>query len=142
MEKISEKIKKLLELMGVDKFEINFNETAKKFSIIINDYLDQPEIPQFLEDFEYLINLICQKEIQQRVWLDINNYRRERERLIIELAKAAAHKAALNKEEVFLPAMNAFERRLVHLEIASRPDLKTESIGEGKERRVIIKPIL
>lgn len=142
MERISEKIKKLLELMGIDKFEINFNETAKKFSIIINDYLDQPETPKFLEDFEYLINLICQKEIQQRVWLDINNYRRERERLIIELAKAAAHKAALNKEEVSLPAMNAYERRLVHLEIASRPDLKTESLGEGKSRRVVIKPIL
>lgn len=142
MEKISEKIKKLLELMGVDKFEINFNETAKRFSITINDYLDQSEIPKFLEDFEYLINLICQKEIQLRVWLDINNYRRERERLIIKLAKAAAHKAVLNKEEVSLPAMNAYERRLVHLEIASRPDLKTESLDEGKTRHVVIKPIL
>lgn len=142
MEKISEKIKKLLELMGVDKFEINLNETAKRFSITINDYLDQSEIPKFLEDFEYLINLICQKEIQQRAWLDINNYRRERERLIIKLAKAAAHKAVLNKEEVSLPAMNAYERRLVHLEIASRPDLKTESLDEGKTRHVVIKPIL
>lgn len=128
--------------MGVDKFEINLNETAKRFSITINDYLDQSEIPKFLEDFEYLINLICQKEIQQRAWLDINNYRRERERLIIKLAKAAAHKAVLNKEEVSLPAMNAYERRLVHLEIASRPDLKTESLDEGKTRHVVIKPIL
>ncbi len=127
--------------MGVDGFEINFNETAKKISLIINNYLSQPEIPGFLEDFEYLINLICQKEIQSRIWLDVNNYRRERERLIVELAKAAAHKAVLNKKEVSLPAMNAYERRLVHLEIASRPDLKTESIGEGKERRVIIRPI-
>jgi len=142
MEKISEKIKKLFELMGVNEFEINFNEITKRFSLIINDYLDQSELPRFLEDFEYLINLICQKEAQPRIWLDINNYRRERERLIIELAKAAAHKAVLNKEEVSLPAMNAYERRLVHLEIASRPDLKTESIGEGKARRVVIKPIL
>jgi spoIIIJ-associated protein len=128
--------------MGVNEFEINFNEITKRFSLIINDYLDQSELPRFLEDFEYLINLICQKEAQPRIWLDINNYRRERERLIIELAKAAAHKAVLNKEEVSLPAMNAYERRLVHLEIASRPDLKTESIGEGKARRVVIKPIL
>ena len=141
MEKILEKIKKLLELMGVGEFEINFNENSKKFSIAVNNYLDQLEIPKFLEDFEYLINLISQKEIQSRIWLDINNYRRERERLIIELAKAAAHKAALNKEEVSLPAMNAYERRLVHLELASRPDLKTESGGEGKTRHVVIKPL-
>jgi len=141
MNEISETIKKLIELMGIKEFEINSNESAKRFSLTINNYLNQPEIPRFLEDFEYLINLICQKETEPRIWLDINNYRLERERLIVELAKAAAHKAVLNKIEVQLPAMNAYERRLVHLEIASRPDLKTESIGEGSERRVIIKPI-
>ena len=37
--------------------------------------------------------------------------------------------------------MNAYERRLIHVEIANHPDLKTESIGEGRERRVVIKPI-
>jgi len=141
MNEISETIKKLIELMGIKEFEINSNESAKRFSLTVNNYLNQPEIPRFLEDFEYLINLICQKETEPRIWLDINNYRLERERLIVELAKAAAHKAVLNKIEVQLPAMNAYERRLVHLEIASRPDLKTESIGEGSERRVIIKPI-
>ena len=147
------KIKKLLELIGLNDFEVNFNEPSKRFSITIEDRLITQELPKFLEDFEYLVNLIFQKEIQQKgaveqipaipqkVWLDVNNYRRERERLIAELAKAAAHKAILNKEEIQLPPMNAYERRLIHLEIASHPDLKTESIGEGKERRVVIKPI-
>ena len=73
--------------------------------------------------------------------LDINNYRREREHLIGEIAKAAARKALMNKQDVELPIMNAYERRLVHMELASRPDVKTESIGEGAERRVVIKPI-
>ena len=141
MEKLSETIKKLLELMGLNDFEINFNEPSKRFSITIDDHLIAQDLPKFLEDFEYLVNLISQKELQQKVWIDVNNYRRERERLIAELAKAAAHKAIINKEEIQLPPMNAYERRLVHLEIASHPDLKTESIGEGKDRRVVIKPI-
>jgi spoIIIJ-associated protein len=141
MEKLQETIKKLLELLGVNDFEINFNEPSKRFSITLDDHLIAQDLPKFLEDFEYLVNLISQKKIQQKVWIDINNYRRERERLITELAKAAAHKAIINKEEIQLPPMNAYERRLVHLEIASHPDLKTESIGEGKDRRVVIKPI-
>ncbi len=141
MEQLLEKIKKLLELMGAEDFEINFNEPSKRFSITLNDPLIAEDLPGFLEDFEYLINLISQKENQQKVWLDVNNYRRERERLIVELAKAAAHKVTLSKEEIQLPPMNAYERRLVHLEIACHPDLKTESVGEGKERRVVIKPI-
>ena len=141
MEQLLDKIKKLLELMGLNDFEANFNESSKRFSILIDDQLITEEMPMFLEDFEYLVNLISQKESQQKVWLDVNNYRRERERLITELAKAAAHKAALKKEAVPLPAMNAYERRLIHVEIANHPDLKTESIGEGRERRVVIKPI-
>jgi len=141
MEQISEKIKKLLELSGLNDFEVSFNEQSKRFSVLINDDLIAQDLPRFMEDFEYLVNLIAQRDIQQRVWLDVNNYRRERERLITELAKAAAHKAILDKKEIQLPPMNAYERRLVHMEIASHPDLKTESIGDGKERKVIIKPI-
>lgn len=141
MEQLLEKIKKLLELLGLDDFGVNFNEPSKRFSITIDDPLITQDLPKFLEDFEHLVNLISQKETQQKVWVDVNNYRRERERLITELAKAAAHKATINKEEIQLPPMNAYERRLVHLEIVSHPDLKTESIGEGKDRSVVIKPI-
>ena len=37
--------------------------------------------------------------------------------------------------------MNSYERRLVHVELAIHPDVTTESIGAGKNRYVIIKPI-
>jgi predicted RNA-binding protein Jag len=38
--------------------------------------------------------------------------------------------------------MNAYERRLIHAELAARPDVKTESLGEGRGRYVVVKPIL
>ena len=75
------------------------------------------------------------------VVVDVNNYRRERERLIIELAKAAARRAIATKESVNLPAMNAYERRLIHAELSMRPDVATESVGEGKDRFVVVKAI-
>ena len=37
--------------------------------------------------------------------------------------------------------MNAYERRLVHVELAVHPDVRTESEGDGRERCVVIKPI-
>jgi len=73
--------------------------------------------------------------------VDLNYYRKERERLIAELARAAAKKASITKEEVALPPMNAYERRLVHVELTTHPELKTESIGVGRERHVIIKQL-
>jgi len=36
--------------------------------------------------------------------------------------------------------MTAYERRIIHVELASRGDVTTESMGQEPERRVIIKP--
>jgi predicted RNA-binding protein Jag len=38
--------------------------------------------------------------------------------------------------------MRARDRRIIHLEIALRSDVMTESVGENKERHIIIKPQL
>ena len=37
--------------------------------------------------------------------------------------------------------MNAYERRLVHVEISTHPDLRTESVGVGKDRHIVIQLI-
>jgi len=39
-----------------------------------------------------------------------------------------------------LDPMPSFERRIIHLELADRKDIKTESVGEGVERRIVIRP--
>jgi spoIIIJ-associated protein len=39
-----------------------------------------------------------------------------------------------------LPPMSPKDRRVIHLEIALRSDVATESVGEGKDRHIIIKP--
>jgi spoIIIJ-associated protein len=36
--------------------------------------------------------------------------------------------------------MSSFDRRIVHIELQQRNDVLVESIGEGEERRIIIKP--
>lgn len=145
MENLKEIIKKILEIGGFKDFSVDFDLEGKRFSVFIYDFEIKTFLPKTIFDLEYLLKLIARKngwlKQEENFILDINNYRRERERLISELAKAAARRVLLNKEQVELPAMNAYERRLVHLELASRPDVKTESAGEGMERRVVIKPL-
>lgn len=141
MEEILKKIKNLISLMGFKEAKISLDENYRKISIFIDDELIQSEIARILPPIEHLVSLMVKKESPQAYIVDINYYRKERERLITELARAAAHKARVTKEEVELPQMNAYERRLVHVEIAVHPELKTESVGFGKDRRVIIKLI-
>src|SRR6185295_16804276 len=89
----------------------------------------------------HLIQLVARKQGAQPVFLDINNYRREREHLIVELARATARKAVATKTEIPLPAMNSYERRLAHMELAAHPEVTTESVGRGRSRYVIVKPL-
>lgn len=141
MNELKETIQKILELAGLEESSVEADQENRRVSIFIYGMNLEDFLPKLIWDAEHLINLIARRKGLENFIVDINNYRKERERLIVELAKAAARKAMLNKQQVDLPAMNAFERRLVHVELASRPDVKTESAGDGKDRHVIVKPL-
>ncbi len=136
-------VKKLIELMGFDDYTIEIDEEHRHGKIFIhnNPNLVKENLPLILDSINHLTQLITRKENQPSAFFDINNYRRERETIITELARAAARKAAATKEEISLPAMNSYERRIIHVELASRPDVSTESIGIGRMRYVVIRPI-
>ncbi|KKU14618.1 MAG: Single-stranded nucleic acid binding R3H domain protein [Parcubacteria group bacterium GW2011_GWB1_45_9] len=112
-------IQKLLELIGFENFNIEANDEGKISISIYDDAIKNAA--RFLPDLETAARLVAKKNNLFVAGVDINNYRKERERL------------------VELPPMNAYERRLVHVELASRPDVKTESVGEGATRRVSIQ---
>ena len=137
-----ETIEQLIRLMGFNDFAVSYIEDSRRIMIFINDapFL-QRFLPQFISDLEFVVKMIFNKKNIDIAFIDINNYRKDREDLIAKLAKAAAKKASVTKKEVSLPAMNAYERRIVHSELSLHPDLKTESSGEGKQRHVVIKPI-
>ncbi|MEK7082525.1 MAG: R3H domain-containing nucleic acid-binding protein [Patescibacteria group bacterium] len=72
--------------------------------------------------------------------LDINDYRMKRLEDLKQDVKSAAHDARMYKKSVSLRPMSSFERRIVHLLLSEYPDIATESVGDGDERRVVIKP--
>ncbi len=139
MEQITEKIRTLVASMGFTEVRVEVEEEHRKIGVHIGDGLTREEIGFMLPALEHVVSLIMRREKLPLYVVDLNYYRKERERLIAELARAAARKAVTTKEEVELPPMNGYERRLVHVEIATHPELTTESVGTGKERRVIIK---
>jgi predicted RNA-binding protein Jag len=137
-------IKKTLELIGFTDYHLEIKIDERRGSIFI--YEDQEmvkeNLPAIVDAVNHILQMVAKKNQTEAIFLDVNNYRHDRERLIAELARAAAKKVAATKTEVALPAMNSYERRLVHVELAVHPEVKTESAGEGKERYVVIKPIL
>ena len=91
--------------------------------------------------FEAVLRLLIKKQLGEMYFLrlDINNYRSSKDESLKELAKKAARRARFYKQPVTLEAMTAYNRRIINAELAAHPDIKTESVGEGAQRRVVIK---
>lgn len=96
---------------------------------------------QTLVDIQRLLKTVLRKKIEGEFYfdLDINDYKKKKEDYLKETAKFWADQVSLTKEEHIFSIMPSYERRIVHLELAGRSDIKTESIGEEPERRIIIK---
>lgn len=136
-------IKETLDRIGFRDYNLEMHLAERHGSAFIyeDQELIKQNLPAIVDAMNHILQMVAKKKGAEAIFLDVNNYRHDRERLITELAKAAAKKAAATKTDVALPAMNSYERRLVHMALAVHPEVKTESSGEGKERFVIIKPI-
>lgn len=141
MEQWESFVKKLIEGLGFKSFRLEVNEEFRHGSVFIDDIepLSKEGVARLVEDVNHILQLVAKKNAVQPIFFDINNYRREREVLITELARAAARKVLATKAELSLPPMNSYERRLVHTALASHPEVVTESLGDGKSRYVVVK---
>lgn len=95
-----------------------------------------------LAEIQKILGKLLRKKIGQQIFvdLDINQYKKKKIEYLKELAQGMADQVALQKQEKILSPMPAYERRIIHLALAEREDVRTESIGEEPERRVVIKP--
>ena len=91
---------------------------------------------------EYIARLIVSRRLQRRVFLsvDVQEYRLRQEQRLRRLARRMARQAVQAGRPITLQPMSARDRRIVHLEVQEDPQVTTQSIGEGEERRVMILP--
>jgi spoIIIJ-associated protein len=71
--------------------------------------------------------------------IDVNDYRTRQIRDLQTKAKMMAERARNFQYDVELSPMSAYERLIVHTTLQDEPNVKTESQGEGRNRRVVIK---
>ena len=96
-----------------------------------------------LRSLQFLVrSTLIQKGAEiSRVNLDIADYKRRHNNQIAEKAEKWAKQVLESGEEMSLRPMNPAERRVVHKVLSDYSQLTTESEGEGRERRVVIKKI-
>ncbi len=95
-----------------------------------------------LQALQHLARLIVRKQLPEKIHfsLDINDYRQQKNQSVIDLAHEAAKEAIAKHYSVVMRPMSSYERRLVHVELLKNSAVVTESIGEGVDRKLVVKP--
>ncbi|HVB76446.1 MAG TPA: RNA-binding cell elongation regulator Jag/EloR [Candidatus Nitrosotalea sp.] len=95
-----------------------------------------------LRAVQTVTNLLASRRLgpDHRVVVDVERYRQRRENTVREIALRAARQVKVTGDPITLDAMQAFERRAIHLALEDDPDVTTVSIGEDPDRRVVVGP--
>jgi spoIIIJ-associated protein len=145
-------IENLLQRMGFDATGIrtSYPEPAadeQNAPVIFDIYGPGVEVlvgrqGETLAGFQRIVRLIVGKQLERRANLviDIEGYKQQREQKLRGLARRMAEEAMRSGRTVYLEPMPAYERRIVHITLRDHQHVWTESVGEGKRRRVTIIP--
>ncbi len=143
--KTTDILKNLLDRMGFLDAEIKEQEAGGrvKVDIRVSEARDLiGERGEILSMFQHIVRRIVAKHIYPPPFIDIdiNGYKRMRQDVLADFAKDIGSRVRHEKKAVELDPMPAFDRRVIHLTLASFSDLTTESVGEGDARYVVVRP--
>ncbi len=95
-----------------------------------------------VDAFQRIAALILSKEMTRwvRLSIDVEGHRSRREQQLRRMANKVAQQVAKTGKSQSLEPMPANERRIVHISLQNNPDVKTNSIGEDPQRKVVIEP--
>ena len=147
LEKMKKEIEEFFDKMT---FETNIQSLSQKEqTLFLGLKVEEPQIligekGETLFAIQHLLKLIIKRKIGIEeifyIDLDIDDYKKKKAIYLKEMARSAAEEVILTKKEKILPPMSAYERRIVHMELAEFAGIATESIGEEPERRIVINP--
>ena len=96
-----------------------------------------------LASIEYLVRLIASKSLGRRanVIIDVEDYKFRRRSKLKSIAEKSASKVEKTGKRISLEPMSPSDRRIVHMALVDYKNVKTQSRGEGVNRKVVIIPV-
>lgn len=100
----------------------------------------QAQTGELLEALQHLVNQVFGRSLTggARLVCDVRGFRATREAELQAMANLAANRVRQTGMAFTFEPMSANERRIIHLTLADSPDIFTESIGEGADRKLRI----
>lgn len=97
---------------------------------------------EVLEALQLILSLMVSKQIGHyvRISLEVGDYKKNRTEYLEQLAQQVKERALEENREQVLSSLKSWERRVVHMALQDDNEVTSESMGDGKERVLIVKP--
>ena len=143
-EQIEKLIRDMLKELSVPSPSIDIQENDLHWKISIQSQDDRPIVGrdgERFEDFSHLLKRMLIKIVGEnaKVSVDVNKRQARNEEVLKTRAAVVAERARSFKTDIELEPMSSYERMIIHTFLEGKPNIKTESIGSGKERKLVVK---
>lgn len=130
----------------IEKFEVEVAETDGIFQVVIKTEEEVSTVigrhGETIRAIQKILEVILYKQLGEAVdiLVNVNDYREKQKERLEALASEYATKAQSSTEPIEIKNLSSYERKLIHEYItANFPDMTTYSVGEGRDRRLVIK---
>lgn len=141
---IKEEADKLLKEIGI-KSEVEVSSGDEGFTVTLDANEDNALLigkhGNTLSSFELILTLIVSNKLGEfrRVTVEVGSYRAEREQYLETLADKLKEEVKTSGYEKQVRGLKPWERRYLHMYLEKDAEVTTESIGEDRDRTLIIK---
>ena len=141
---VKEEAQKLLKQIGItSEAEVDGNEEG--YTVVLDAGEDNALLigkhGNTLSSFELILTLIVANKVGEfrRVTVEVGSYRAEREQYLETLANKLKEEVVTSGYEKQVRGLKPWDRRYLHMYLEEDSEVMTESIGEDRDRTLIIK---
>lgn len=134
------------ELLSDLRFDLSVDSEITDEGCLLN--LNGNDVPyllaengEMLDAFEVILFQVYGRSLDrsQRFVCDADGFRRTRKAELQAMARFAAQNVRKDGRPFTFGKLNSTERRVIHLTLQGEEDLATESVGDGRDRRLQIR---
>jgi len=145
IEEVTEKLLKLadvegdfqiLEVKEKDQESVEIVLNTKDTGVVIGYHGDT------LEGLQLVLSLCAARKLGRfvRISIDVGDYKKNRSEWLKTLALETKERVLSQQQEIAIPELKSWERRIVHLLLQDDKEVVSESQGEGRDRVLVVGP--
>lgn len=129
----------------LDQYEIEVIRDEELYQVVIKTEEEASTIigrhGETIRSFQKILEVMLYKDLKEpiKILVDVNDYRAKQRERLEYIADQHATKVSETSAPAYLRGFSSYERKIIHEYVTSTyPELTTYSLGDGKDRRLVI----